>query len=99
MLLILKELSDRGGGRFNELLASFNGISSKTLCSRLRELEREGIVGRRVLAEIPPRVEYVLTDRGRELCEIVVRLDRFSRAKGRSGTLGLKTVVSRRVST
>ncbi len=56
-----------GRKRHGELLRLLPGISPKTLTDRLRELEQEGFVVREQFAEIPPRVEYELTDRGRSL--------------------------------
>jgi DNA-binding HxlR family transcriptional regulator len=60
---------DLAGGtrRFRELEHSCAGISSRTLAERLRGLEREGIVRRHSYPESPPRVEYELTDKGRDL--------------------------------
>jgi len=63
-----------GTRRFGELRRSLVGISPKTLTDRLRDLERHGIVERRMYAEIPPRVEYTLTDRGRTLEPIIASL-------------------------
>jgi DNA-binding HxlR family transcriptional regulator len=57
--------------RFCELERSLHGISPRTLSLRLRELESNGIVERRTYAEVPPRVEYALTDKGRALIPIV----------------------------
>ncbi len=57
--------------RFCELERSLGGISPRTLSLRLRELEENGIVERRTYAEVPPRVEYALTEKGRALTPIV----------------------------
>lgn len=57
--------------RFCELERSLGGISPRTLSLRLRELEEHGIVERRTFAEVPPRVEYALTEKGRALIPIV----------------------------
>lgn len=65
-ILILRTLW-KGDCRTHELLTALPGISSKTLTVRLRNLEEHGIVERRAYAEVPPRVEYALTDKGREL--------------------------------
>ncbi len=59
--------------RFNEILAELNG-SPKTLTSRLRDLEKYGLVRREQFNEIPPRVEYSLTDQGKKLEDIFERL-------------------------
>ncbi len=53
--------------RFKEVQARIKGITAKTLTDRLRELEREGVLRRKVYQEIPPRVEYSLTEKGVEL--------------------------------
>jgi DNA-binding HxlR family transcriptional regulator len=56
--------------RFNELKRHAGTISQKTLTITLRELERDGFVTRTMFATIPPRVDYELTDLGRELLEL-----------------------------
>jgi DNA-binding HxlR family transcriptional regulator len=53
--------------RFNALHRKLDGISHRTLAKQLRELERDGIVRRKVYAEVPPRVEYSLTALGKSL--------------------------------
>lgn len=62
---ILYALQMTGTLRFGELRRSVHGITQKMLTSQLRELENDGLVHRRVFAEVPPRVEYSLTDYGR----------------------------------
>ncbi|MCB5185890.1 helix-turn-helix transcriptional regulator [Methylobacillus gramineus] len=52
--------------RFSELSREVNGISQRMLSTTLRQFERDGIVTRHLYPEVPPRVEYTLTDRGRE---------------------------------
>lgn len=71
--LILQELL-RGKRRTGQLVAALPGISTKTLTSRLKELEKHGIVRRTVYPEIPPRVEYALTDKGKELQPVIAAL-------------------------
>ena len=58
---------------------SMKGFSSKTLTSRLRELEKNGILNRRYFNEIPPRVEYRLTPKGQELVESIINLLQWMR--------------------
>jgi DNA-binding HxlR family transcriptional regulator len=70
-LLVVRRLGD-GPMRFNELRHAVGGISQKMLTTTLRTLERDGFVTRTVFATIPPRVDYELTDLGREL-EIPVK--------------------------
>ena len=65
-LLILRDLFE-GTRRFGELRASLTGISPKTLTDKLRELEQAGIIKRKIYPEVPPRVEYSLTDIGASL--------------------------------
>ncbi len=69
-LLLLRDLAD-GPRRFGELERSLEGISPHTLTMRLRSLEAEGIVARREERGVPPRVDYTLTDKGRDLVPIV----------------------------
>jgi DNA-binding HxlR family transcriptional regulator len=69
-LLIIRDLAE-GEARFCELERSLKGISPRTLSIRLRALEEEGIVERQTFAEVPPRVEYALTEKGRALIPIV----------------------------
>jgi DNA-binding HxlR family transcriptional regulator len=57
----------RGPTRFRDLKGAVEGISGKVLTETLRDLERDGLVNRSVYAEVPPRVEYELTDLGRTL--------------------------------
>src|SRR3954449_7899921 len=69
-LLIIRDLAE-GRARFCELERSLKGISPRTLSIRLRALEEEGILERQTYAEVPPRVEYALTEKGRALIPIV----------------------------
>jgi DNA-binding HxlR family transcriptional regulator len=69
-LLLVRELSE-GCSRFCELERSLTGISPRTLSLRLRALEEEGIVERTTFGEVPPRVEYALTEKGRDLLPII----------------------------
>ena len=68
--LIIRDLGT-GRRRFNELERSLDGISPKTLSERLRRLEAEGIITRRCYAEVPPRVEYDLTEKGLALLPVI----------------------------
>jgi DNA-binding HxlR family transcriptional regulator len=69
-ILIVRDLSE-GRSRFCELERSLAGISPRTLSLRLRALEEEGVVERRTYPEVPPRVEYALTAKGRALIPII----------------------------
>lgn len=72
-ILVLRELFG-GDRRTHQLLAALPGISTKTLTQRLRELEAQGLIERRIYAEIPPRVEYSLTAKGRQLQPVMAAL-------------------------
>jgi len=69
-LLLVRDLAE-GNTRFCELERSLTGISPRTLSLRLRGLEEEGIVARRTYSEVPPRVEYALTEKGLALLPII----------------------------
>jgi DNA-binding HxlR family transcriptional regulator len=69
-LLLVRDLSE-GRSRFCELERSLAGISPRTLSLRLRALEEEGVVERHTYPEVPPRVEYALTEKGRALLPII----------------------------
>lgn len=77
-VLVIRDLIG-GTRRFTELRRSLDGISPKTLTDRLRELEGAGLVERRQFAEIPPRVEYSLTEAGRRLEPVVEALATWGR--------------------
>lgn len=70
-LLVLKNLHTKEAIRFNELKRALPGISSTVLAARLLELEREGLISKKIYPEIPLRVEYRLTARARELSVIL----------------------------
>ena len=69
-ILIIRDLLE-GTRRFGELQRSVGNISQKVLTSNLREMEQAGLVRREVFAEVPPRVEYSLTDLGRSLQPVI----------------------------
>ena len=69
-LLILRNLMQRPW-RFNELRRDLEGISQKVLTDSLRSMEEDGILTRTVYPEVPPRVEYVLSDLGQSLRPII----------------------------
>ena len=60
-----------GTKRFNELMRSVTGITQKVLTSHLRAMEQDGLLTRKVYPEVPPRVEYTLTETGRSLKPIL----------------------------
>ncbi len=73
-VLILRELSMKGTRRFGLLHRGVPGISQKILTQQLRQMEADGLVARRVYAEVPPRVEYSLTSVGRSLEPVLAAL-------------------------
>lgn len=77
-LLIVRDLSD-GHTRFCELERSLDGISPRTLSLRLRALEEEGVLERRTYPEVPPRVEYALTEKGLALLPIIEQMREYGR--------------------
>ena len=77
ILLIIINLL-RGPKRFNELRELMGHISSKTLTQRLRVLEEMGFVQRRAFLEIPPRVEYRLTEKGQEFGDVIAAIEQFA---------------------
>src|SRR5919199_1692993 len=78
-ILVIRDLAE-GRSRFCELERSLAGISPRTLSLRLRALEEEGIVTRRTFPEVPPRVEYELTEKGRALVPIIESMRRYGAA-------------------
>jgi len=79
-LKVYKHLKNGGALRFSNLVKELNGISEKTLSSQLREMEKDGIITRVVYAEIPPRVEYMLTALGHSLDKVFSSLDAWGKA-------------------
>ena len=75
--LILWELEEHGVRRFAELRRGLPGVSEKMLTQHLREMEADDLVVRTVYAEVPPRVEYSLTEHGRALNEALAPLGRW----------------------
>src|SRR5690349_11098581 len=82
-LLIVRELLP-GPRRFTELARALPRANPKVITARLRELEAAGLVSREVFAEVPPRVEYSLTPRGRGLRPVVVALGSWGEALPRA---------------
>lgn len=73
-ILIISILGYHDRLRFNDLMNSLKGISPKSLTDLLKELQKEGLIQREAFSEIPPRVEYFLTDDGKQLCEAIIPL-------------------------
>jgi DNA-binding HxlR family transcriptional regulator len=102
-LHILKNLSTNGIIRFNELKRLIPEISSTVLSQRLLELEREGLISKKIYSEIPVRVEYSLTPRTKELETILQQLnDWINRWEGyekRKEIKGVTATISKSAST
>jgi len=77
-VLILRNMISLGQTRFNQLLVSVERINPKTLSIRLREMEKSGLIERKVYPETPIRVEYHLTEKGEALRPILEQMAAFS---------------------
>lgn len=76
LLIVMALLS--GARRFNELREAMGHVSTKTLSQRLKMLEQLQMVERRAFLEIPPRVEYRLTEKGRALGDVLGAIEQFA---------------------
>ena len=88
--LILWELENHGTRRFGELRRGLPGVSEKMLIQHLREMEADGLVHREVFRQVPPRVEYSLTEHGESLNAAL-------RPLGRWGTERIERIGAARV--
>ena len=77
-ILVIRDLAE-GRSRFCELERSLAGISPRTLSLRLRALEEQGIVAQHTYPEVPPRVEYSLTEKGEALVPLIEDMRRYVR--------------------
>jgi DNA-binding HxlR family transcriptional regulator len=78
---ILWHLSSTGTMRFGELKRALAGCTQKMLTQQLREMERDGIVQRKVYLQVPPKVEYSLTPHGKSLRPIVQAMCRWGKGR------------------
>jgi DNA-binding HxlR family transcriptional regulator len=78
-ILLIRDLAE-GRCRFCELERSLEGISPRTLSLRLRALEQQGVLERKTFPEVPPRVEYSLTEKGRALVPIIEDMRTYGRS-------------------
>lgn len=69
--LILYHLNEKGTKRFGEILAYVSTASQRTLTNQLRELEQDGLIRRKVYAQVPPKVEYSITEKGKSLMPLL----------------------------
>ncbi|MDE6403870.1 MAG: helix-turn-helix transcriptional regulator [Muribaculaceae bacterium] len=79
-LLVILVISENEPIRFNELGRKIPDISPRILANTLRTLEADALVDRHYYQEVPPRVEYTLTDTGRSLVPIIARLTEWAQA-------------------
>lgn len=77
-VLIIRDLRS-GTKRFGELKKSLSGISQKMLTSNLRDMEENGLLTRKNYPEVPPRVEYTLTELGRSMFPILDEMEKWGR--------------------
>lgn len=85
----------KGTLRFNELRRELKGVTQRVLTHQLRELEADGLVRRQIYAEVPPRVEYSLTELGQTLIPVLDHLERWAQehseellaSRGRAGSV------------
>lgn len=81
-LLIINELGNHGHLRFGQLMHELKGISPSTLTSMLKDIQKEKLIHREVFNEIPPRVEYSLSTKGKELRKVILPLLKWATKKG-----------------
>ena len=91
-LLVILILSENEPIRYNELGRKIPDISSRVLSNTLRTLEADGLVVRKFYQEVPPRVEYSLTDTGRSLVPIILELTEWAQKN-------MKTIIEHRKNT
>lgn len=68
-----------GVSRFSELRTEVGGVNPRTLSARLDDLEASGIIKKMAFAEVPPRIEYTLTDKGKDLLPILEQMSKWGR--------------------
>ena len=88
-LLVILVLSENEPIRYNELGRKIPDISSRVLSNTLRILEADGLVNRRFYQEVPPRVEYSLSETGRSLVPIIIKLTEWAQNN-------MKTIIEHR---
>lgn len=77
-LLVLLVINSNDTVRFNELGRQIPDISTRVLSSTLKTLEADGLIDRKVYAQVPPKVEYTLTDTGRSLIPLIMQLTEWA---------------------
>lgn len=84
--LILKEMAEQGPRRFSDMTTSLPGLSPRTLSQRLVHLENEDVITKRRYCERPERFEYVLTDKGTDLVQVIIAMGRWGEKYGASAS-------------
>lgn len=79
-LLVLMVIDDEGTVRFNELGRLIPDISTRVLSTTLKTLEADGLINRKIYAQVPPKVEYTLTDTGKSLVPLIMQLTQWAQA-------------------
>ena len=74
-----------GPRRFSDLRRDLGNVTAKVLTLQLRQLESDGVVSRKVYAQVPPKVEYALTERGKTLLPVVQAMCRWGSARRKVG--------------
>ena len=85
-MVIIFHLLEKGTLRFGQMERAIGGVTQKMLVQQLRELERDGVVARRVFDVVPPRVEYSLTELGEKLCPALNELIVWSGERVKAAT-------------
>lgn len=83
-LLVLLVINGEGVVRFNELGRLIPDISTRVLSTTLKTLEADGLISRKVYAEVPPKVEYALTEVGKSLIPLIMQLTEWAKANMKS---------------
>lgn len=86
-VLILRNLMNNGIQRFNELNKGIEGISQKMLTQQLRQMETDGLIRRKIYPEVPPKVEYSLTELGQTLKPVLDAMSHWGMEHINSGIL------------
>lgn len=83
-LLVLLVIDGEGTVRFNELCRKIPDISTRVLSVTLKTLEADGLINRKVYAQVPPKVEYTLTETGKSLVPLIMQLTEWAKANMKS---------------
>ena len=78
--VVLYKLMSKGVLRFSQLMKEIDGVSPRMLTKQLKELEKDGMLSRKTYSEIPPRVEYSLTDKGESIVPVLVAIFQWGTA-------------------